>query len=450
MIKYQNIIFEIVVGILCFFVCGLEVNAIDDFSLRCSGEVNNSVDYSARCELSMGNDVYNESIRDIRISALFDQVDDFWCESVVEGVEVECSDNFIQISNISGKISKVANLYFKVNDDVRSIDINLGDYEINVLENGINNNKWLFVGDSYFDFLDGIPFDRKEISTEHGYKNHTDNIRVDVNGETSAKDEPSLGDIYLLGVRGITLKDVNNYFSGSDCVVNSSFCEKLSTAYEEGRFPKRGEVNRIAIYLGTNDASWNARSTETNHIWDLEEFVASLESLVTKFNELYDNPQIYLLRIFPFSTSVEYEEKRIQNFKLYNEEYVKMANQYENVYFVDTSYSEIDESNVVYQLLDQETSLIRSNYLANGTNGLGGHFSIEAYRYWANNMLVNLKMYQKKSFDLVQKVSIVRVNTEEIVDNPQTGLNTVVGLVLGILIVSFCSFLVFRKKIFQN
>ena len=63
------------------------------------------------------------------------------------------------------------------------------------------NSNWLFLGDSFFDMLDGANMNGDSSTiVGNGYYNHTDNKYKITNG----KREPSLGKISSLGISGAT------------------------------------------------------------------------------------------------------------------------------------------------------------------------------------------------------------------------------------------------------
>ena len=109
-----------------------------------------------------------------------------------------------------------------------------------------------------------------------------------------------------------------------------------------------------------------------------------MKNIVEKLNEKYDNPEIYILRLFGRPRQTEEEVV----LKQYNQKYQKLSQTYDNVSFINTEYL----SN--YQLADQ-TGLLRDSYYAFYTQkgyGYAGHLTVDAYDSWVDHLITSLTM----------------------------------------------------------
>lgn len=153
-------------------------------------------------------------------------------------------------------------------------------------------------------------------------------------------------------------------------------------------------INKIAIYLGTNDAR-NYLNGDINYSPDA---VSSyMRNIVEKLNNKYNNPEIYILRIFGRPRQLD-EEVIL---KQYNQKYQLLAQKYDNVSFVNTEYL----SN--YQLADK-TGLLRDPYYAFYTKkdyGYAGHLTVSAYDEWTEHLITSLSMNYGQLGDKKNKYS---------------------------------------------
>lgn len=298
--------------------------------------------------------------------------------------ELKYKNNEIYMIPLKEKVKKGEKLGV-LNFDV----INKNKYYIYIDEfyyqfegNNKYNSNWMFLGDSFFDMLDGVNINSNSNTiVSNGYYNHTDNKYSITNG----KKNPSLGKISSLGISGATTFLISSYFNGLNITYLPNF-PKLN------KLPQN--INKIAIYLGTNDAR-NYLNGDINYSPDA---VSSyMRNIVEKLNNKYNNPEIYILRIFGRPRQLD-EEVIL---KQYNQKYQLLAQKYDNVSFVNTEYL----SN--YQLADK-TGLLRDPYYAFYTKkdyGYAGHLTVSAYDEWTEHLITSLSMNYGQLGDKKNKYS---------------------------------------------
>lgn len=285
--------------------------------------------------------------------------------------EVKYKNDEIYMTSLKKQVKKgekLGTLTFKVTNK-QKYSIYVDEFYYQFKGNNMYNSNWLFLGDSFFDMLDGANMNGDSSTiVGNGYYNHTDNKYKITNG----KREPSLGKISSLGISGATSFLISSYFNGLDITYLPDF-PKLN------KLPKN--INKVAIYLGTNDA----RNYVDGDINYSPEAVSSyMKNIVEKLNEKYDNPEIYILRLFGRPRQTEEEVV----LKQYNQKYQKLSQTYDNVSFINTEYL----SN--YQLANQ-TGLLRDSYYAFYTQkgyGYAGHLTVDAYDSWVDHLITSLTM----------------------------------------------------------
>ena len=281
--------------------------------------------------------------------------------------EVKYKNDEIYMTSLKKQVKKgekLGTLTFKVTNKKR-YSIYIDEFYYQFKGNNMYNSNWLFLGDSFFDMLDGVNMNSDSSTiVGNGYYNHTDNKYNITNG----KREPSLGKISSLGISGAT----SSYFNGLDITYLPDF-PKLD------KLPKN--INKVAIYLGTNDAR-NYLNGDMDYSPDAVSNY--MKNIIDKLNIKYDNPEIYILRLFgrPRQTDEEVILKQ------YNQKYQLLSQSYDNVSFINTEYL----SN--YELADN-TGLLRDPYYAFYTQkgyGYAGHLTVDAYDSWVDHLITSLTM----------------------------------------------------------
>jgi len=311
-------------------------------------------------------------------------------------LNINCSDP--KVITIRGfnknewKYAKVASITLEKENVNKDSLITFNYYNVHYDNNGTKNANWLFIGDSFFDYLDGVALNPTAGNlVDYGYKNYTKidkpiSLLEEGNFVYSKQASPTLGKIQNFGLAGITLRDYQNYFMNVS--QSEYFLDRMYTYLKniESKWPSVSDVKRIAIYLGVNDAAKYLDGQDGFEASDIKKYMTNL---ITKLNEKYSNPEIYIVKILP---RVANEKEIIGK---YNKVYEEVATSYNNVSVVDSSTSYRSSDEVSYQLLDTNTGLIRTKYYASSSilaetstvnAGRSGHFKAAYYKYWSKNL----------------------------------------------------------------
>ena len=258
---------------------------------------------------------------------------------------------------------------FKIVNKNNDASLKVNRYNYYYSGNNDDNSNYLFIGDSFFDMLDGVNINRNSSTIiDSGYFNHTDNDYYRTNGRR----QPTLGKIHSLGISGSTTLLFATYFTNPN---NNWITSNLPDFY----LPNN--VNKVVIYLGTNDAS---KYLDGDSSYDETHIKQYMDTIIKGLNSKYNSPTIYILRVFS-RPSVNSENSIINK---YNIAYSQLANQYSNVNFINTEY-------LNNYTLTNESGIIRDNYYAFYTKngyGYGGHFTVDAYDLFVDSIITSLNL----------------------------------------------------------
>lgn len=217
-------------------------------------------------------------------------------------IELTCENNHVE-GKVINKTSKLGMIEFDTKEKV-----SINNIKSIVNTNSKPNSNWLFIGDSYFDFMDT-------------YKSVRYNYKINYN---DSKGYPDLNKVKFVGKAGIKIQDVYPYIKNIDYT----------------------NINNIVIYLGTNN------------MWQMEDLKYSkkeMKKLIKYLHKKSSNSKIYILELFGAG-----KFNKAKNIIKLNDYYEDLEEKYSYVECIDTRKSLIDNNDIL--LRNYRWHLTESDY----------------------------------------------------------------------------------------